>query len=136
MIPTLTTIAAYIFDTYGIRVGLTADGFTGRPVGACFGPVDAVVRRTSHGPGFPLSGTYQPIAHPGTMRIVRHTQRGFAVITRQHPRMGGAGFPEGSVLEVSDRDDCTSLAVVDGSTWGMLVRYEALDSPECGAIEA
>lgn len=133
MIATLTEIAAYIFDTYGVRVGLTADGFTGRPVGACFGPIGAAVRRTSHGPGFPLSGCYQPIAHPGTMRIVRHTPRGFAVITRQHPRVGGAGFPEGSVLEVSDRDACTSLAVVDGSTWGALVRYEALDSPPCGA---
>jgi len=134
MIATLTTIVEYIFDTYGVRVGVTADGFVGRPVGAACGPVGAVVRRTSHGPGFPLSGTYQPIAHPGTMRIVRHTSRGFAVVTRQHPRMGGAGFPEGSVLEVSDRDACTSLAVDDGSTWGMLVRYEALDSPGCGAL--
>jgi|TARA_R110002020_G_scaffold5231_3_gene22088 hypothetical protein len=130
MFPTLVAIAAHIFNTYGVRVGVTADGFVGRTVAAAYGPVGAAVRRTSHGAGFPLSGTYQPIAHPGTMRIVRHTSRGFAVITRQHPRMGGAGFPEGSVLEVSDRDACTSLVVDDGSTWGMFVRYEALDSPE------
>jgi hypothetical protein len=136
MTATLTTIVAYVFDTYGVRVGVTADGFVGRPVGAACGPVGAAVRQTSWGPGFPKSGTYQPIAHPGTMRIVRHTPAGRAVIARQHPRLGGAGFPEGSVLEVSDRDACTSLAVDDGSTWGMLVRYEALDSPECGAIEA
>ena len=131
MITTLTTIVAYIFDTYGVRVGITADGFKGRPVAARFGPVGASVRRTSYGAGFPLSGTYQPIAHPGAMRIVRHTSAGNPVISRQHPRMGGAGFPEGSVLEVSDRDDCTSLVVDDGSTWGVYVRYEAPDSPPC-----
>tara|TARA_R110000824_G_scaffold78229_1_gene197619 strand:- start:238 stop:639 length:402 start_codon:yes stop_codon:yes gene_type:complete len=130
MFPTLVAIAAYIFNTYGVRVGVTADGFVGRTVAAAYGPVGAAVRRTSHGSGFPLSGTYQPITHPGTMRIVRHTPAGKAVITRQHPRMGGTGFPEGSVLETSDRDACTSLVVDDGSTWGMYLRYEALDSPE------
>ncbi len=130
---TLTTIVAYIFDTYGVRVGVTADGFKGRPVAARFGPIGAAVRRTSYGAGFPLSGTYHPIAHPGTMRIVRHTPAGNAVISRQHPRMGGAGFPAGSVLEVSDRDGCTSLVVDDGSTYGAMVRYEALDSPPCVA---
>jgi hypothetical protein len=128
MIATLTAIAAYVFDVYGVRVGLTADGFVGRPVGAFYGPVGAAVRRTSHGPGFPLSGTYQPIAHPGTMRIVRHTPAGRAVITRQHPQMGGTRFPEGSVLEVSDTAACTSLVVDDGSTWGAMVRYETLET--------
>tara|TARA_R110000824_G_C14679862_1_gene620127 strand:- start:76 stop:480 length:405 start_codon:yes stop_codon:yes gene_type:complete len=128
MTATLTTIATYIFNTYGVRVGLTADGFVGRPVSAAYGPVGAAVYRTSFGPGFPLSGTYQPFAHPGTMRIVRHTPRGFAVITRQHPLLGGAGFPEGSVLEVSDRDCCTSLVVDDGSRWGAMVRYETLET--------
>ena len=130
MIATLTTIVTYIFDTYGVRVGVTADGFVGRTVAAAYGPVGAAVRRTSFGPGFPQSGVYQSIAHPGTMRIVCHTSAGRAVITRQHPLLGGAGFPEGSVLEASDRDACTSLVVDDGSTWGMYVRYEALDSPE------
>ena len=128
MLATLTAIAAYVFDVYGVRVGLTADGFVGRPVGAFYGPVGAAVRRTSHGPGFPLSGTYQPIGHPGTMRIVRHTSAGFAVIARQHPLLGGAGYPEGSVLEASDRDACTSLVVDDGSKWGAMVRYETLET--------
>ena len=128
MFPTLVAIAAHIFNTYGVRVGVTADGFVGRTVSAAYGPVGAAVRRTSFGPGFPLSGTYQPIAHPGTMRIVRHTPAGRAVITRQHPLMGGTGFPEGSVLEASDRDCCTSLVVDDGSRWGAMVRYETLET--------
>jgi len=132
LVATLAEIATHIFDTYGVRVGTSATGFLGHPVAARFGPVGAAVRRTSYGRGFPLSGTYQPIDHPGAMRIVRHTRTGNAVISRQHPLLGAPGYPEGSVLEASDLEACTSLIVVqDASPWGTLVRYERLDSPPC-----
>jgi len=140
MIATLTEIAAYIFDTYGVRVGPTATGFTGRPVRACFGPVGAAVARVGYGTGFPKSGSYQGIAHWGTMRIARYTRAGNPVITRRHPLAGAWSSPGGAtvhpddmVLEVSDVDGVTVLVVDDGSTWGAMVRYEALDSPPCVA---
>ena len=140
MIATLTEIAAYIFDTYGVRVGTTATGFTGPPVASRFGPVGAAVERISYGRGFPKSGHYHSIGHWGTMRIARYTRAGNPVITRRHPLAGAYSSPGGAtvhpddmVMEVSDVDGVTVLVVDDGSTWGAMVRYEALDSPWCEA---
>ena len=140
MIATLTEIAAYIFDTYGVRVGTTATGFTGRPVRSRFGPVGAAVARAGYGTGFPKSGSYPGIRHWGTMRIARYTRAGNPVITRRHPLAGAYSSPGGAtvhpddmVMEVSDVDGVTVLVVDDGSTWGAMVRYEALDSPPCVA---